>query len=181
MSHIKETSFSIDADKALAVLGEHLFHPDFTIKSRMFITNPPGVDALYGKPPSSAYDVKAGGYVTVHQENMELNSRFKGTYLEEVVSEATSYLEATGFDVGRFRVLKLQPLEAYNVHVDNNEYRFHIPLITSEFAFFITEGDITYMNKPGVMYQMRTDISHSAINMSNSETRFHLIIDVRPK
>ena len=78
--------------------------------------------------------------------------------------------------VGRVRFMKLLPKTCLSYHRDPDPFRFHIPIIASEHAFFIVGGEIVNMAVAGGVYALETQKMHTAVNASFSQIRVHLVI-----
>jgi hypothetical protein len=98
-----------------------------------------------------------------------------------------------GPDTGSYFQLNL-PKFGWTLHTDD-EYegvasRVHVPLITNRHNVFAWAPTLdspreewlleTYL-EPGKIYEVRTDIPHTAINRDSKDARLHLILDVMPE
>jgi hypothetical protein len=81
--------------------------------------------------------------------------------------------ELTGFKIGRIRLGWLLPDCGYSMHADTEALRFHIPLITNDWAYFLINNQIHHMDK-GKLYHLQTTEHHSAFNLGPIP-RLHLI------
>ena len=106
-------------------------------------------------------------------------------YLKELLTKITS-------DTSRIYMCDISILKAggkVGTHKDDvvrpymrNEdrwKRFHIPIITNPDSVFIIQNR-TYSLKEGILYKLRTTYPHRVANLSGSEDRYHLIIDLDP-
>jgi hypothetical protein len=89
-----------------------------------------------------------------------------------------------GVELGRVMLVALKPGGKVTQHVDEGKYpqyynRYHIPLITDETSLF-TVGDVTGNLQRGTCYWLNTSLyEHSAVNHSETNTRVHLIVDIK--
>ena len=112
-----------------------------------------------------------------------LNSRFKGTYISELISQFPEYF--------RWRIMCIKPKSNYSIHADHyyaEEYyniRVHIPVITNHnnyLVFFENElgqhgkETIEYYNlQAGSIYRANTSRLHTAFNFDESLERIHIV------
>lgn len=112
-----------------------------------------------------------------------LNSRFKGTYISELISNFPEYF--------RWRIMCIKPKSTYSIHADHyfmekfENIRVHIPVITnpdSYLVFFNNElsqqgtETIEYYNlQAGNIYKANTSRLHTAFNFNESSERIHIV------
>lgn len=77
--------------------------------------------------------------------------------------------------INRIRFMNMAPITCLSYHIDPEEIRYHIPLITNEDAFFIVDDTVQRMPEVGRLYSLRTNVKHTAINGSRNEDRLHLV------
>lgn len=101
-----------------------------------------------------------------------LHPRLEGSYIHQIIEQ----LETTfPVKIGRLRIMRLKARACYSWHFDQDEYRFHIPLLTNPNCFFMTkEWGLESMPVCGRLYTARTNVFHSAMNCSK-EDRIHLV------
>ena len=63
--------------------------------------------------------------------------------------------------------------------VFNSTLRFHIPLITNEQAFYVSEEKCYHMKKRE-LWMVNNHLVHGVINDSPSIDRYHLVFDIKP-
>lgn len=123
----------------------------------------------------SMYDHNKKKFVVDHTEFNKILPNYKDTYTEKVCN----YIKKTvkGVKIGRIRWMLLKPKSTLSYHRDPKDLlRFHIPLITTENAFFIVEDVIYRMQDPGCLYAINTMKRHTAVNTANTE-RLHMVFD----
>ena len=128
---------------------------------------------LYGA--GSLYD-KDKKQFTYEQNFQHYLPVFETNYLTEVskVIEAVM-LSDYGLHIGRARLLTLGPKSNLTYHVDYGApYRFHVPIITNEDVFYVTNDTVDRMPEVGRLYVYRTDVKHTVVNASRV-SRVHLV------
>jgi hypothetical protein len=97
----------------------------------------------------------------------------KNTYFETVI-------HTVGWNCGRIRLMKLPPKSCYSIHVDDVDFRYHIPIVTNDQCFIIYKNHTPIqMSETGFLYKMNVREPHSAMNGGN-ESRIHLLFDYLP-
>lgn len=92
-----------------------------------------------------------------------------------LVTKLVSQLEEfSGLPIGRVRLVWLQPGEGYNLHVDVEPLRFHVPLITNSYSYFISNNNLQSMEYGGI-YHVITSSTHTAHNFGEFP-RLHLLL-----
>lgn len=104
------------------------------------------------------------------------NSFIKGMYLGEVVDSVEEFAATMGKKIGRIRFLNLKPKACYTWHIDIDEFRFHVPVVTNPGAMFISGDSVERMPIEGQLYQFFTRELHTAINAWKTD-RLHLVFD----
>jgi hypothetical protein len=100
-----------------------------------------------------------------------LNFGFEETYFKSVYKELL-----TKFDLGRVRILKLEPRTCLSYHRDP-EPRIHIPLTTNPGALMIVDQFAVNLPANGRVYYTNTLKYHSVLNGGEHE-RIHLVATV---
>ena len=103
---------------------------------------------------------------------------FKNTYTAEVIKQVEQIAAGDNISIGRARFMSLRGKSTLTYHrdIDGSIVRYHIPVITSDSAFFIVENELFQMNTPGRLYDIIPTRRHTAINASR-DTRWHLVLD----
>lgn len=91
-----------------------------------------------------------------------------------VTKLVTQLEEFSGLPIGRVRLVWLQPGEGYNLHVDVEPLRFHVPLITNSHSYFISDNQLHTMEYGGI-YHIVTSSTHTAHNFGEFP-RLHLLL-----
>lgn len=147
---------------------------DFLVKKQLAITHSDKGGWFDGV--GSLYDYTENKFINETNEFTQLNSWFKGRYMEEVIREVTYMAEKDCVKLGRIRLMRLDPCTCYTLHQDPDEFRYHIPLKTNINCFFVSEGLIEKMYSVGSLYKFATTKHHTAVNASR-ETRLHIVFD----
>jgi len=108
-----------------------------------------------------------------------IHPALKGSYFEEVIQLVTDHARKYGDGIGRVRLMRLKPRTCYTLHMDPEEFRYHIPLITNDQSFFVVGDCIDRMKYVGQLYTLRTKEMHTAVNASYIN-RDHLVFDTYP-
>lgn len=143
---------------------------------QLSVTHSEASDSLYDSI-GSTYDREVGKFVRKTSDYTTVNKIFKGTYLEEVIEEVKKQAASDGVCIGRVRFLLLKPKTCYSWHWDPDEFRYHIPLRTSEQCFFVSGESVERMPEVGRLYRFDTKEYHTAINGSLKLVRYHLVFD----
>lgn len=167
-----------DADLILSCIGDLLDSPEIGRHTRIQINHPKSNPVIFVHEPV-AYNIETKTFVDTNREELVVHERFRGTYLEEVVNKIIDLGKTYGAQVTKARILKLDPTYGYTYHKDNDEFRFHIPLKTNPYAFLMSEGVIERMPEVGRVYLFATNRMHTAINLSATQARYHLVFDTR--
>ena len=78
-------------------------------------------------------------------------------------------------NIGRIRFMTLLPKTCLSYHKDDEEIRFHIPVVTNHKCFFIIDDQVFRMEKPGQLYTLKTDCFHTPVNADINLHRTHLV------
>lgn len=175
MPAITKLQCKFDANKILACLPNLAEMKEFQDNGQLAIRHSETNDSWYDGC-GSLYDYEKRRFVANTADFQILNKAFVGTYIEEVISVVNYHAEIEGVKLGRVRILQLKPKTCYSLHIDPEEFRYHIPLVTNEKCFFVNNDVIEYMNIPGYLYQFKTQEMHTAVNASFKD-RIHLVFD----
>ena len=96
--------------------------------------------------------------------------------MEEVIERVREVASQDGVKIGRIRFMYLLPKTCYTLHVDLEEFRYHVPLVSNKRCFFVNADQVERMCGIGQLYRFRTREPHTAVNAS-TETRIHLVFD----
>lgn len=146
----------------------------FASMNQFSFTSKMGTDYFDGI--GSLYCQTTARYVASTFDYTEFNSFFKDTYVEHIYSQVCQLAENLGIRIGRVRFLRLKAKTCYSLHVDPDEFRFHIPLRTSGKSFFIVANKVYRMPSVGSLYVLKTSEEHTAVNAS-FEDRDHMVFD----
>jgi|688.fasta_scaffold559636_1 hypothetical protein len=103
-------------------------------------------------------------------------------YNQEVIDNFAYIIECIGkiekhtnLKFGRIRLLLLAPRSLLPLHYDFGSIRYHIPIVTSDDSFFLSNEELCVMPEYDRLYQLPSDTTHTAINFSN-KMRLHLMM-----
>jgi len=105
-----------------------------------------------------------------NSEYTEWHPSLRNSYVSKLVPKLE---ELTGLKIGRIRLGWLQQNAGYPMHVDLEPMRLHIPIITNDLAFFISNNSLYHMDY-GKLYHLITTNVHTAHNFGFIP-RLHLI------
>jgi hypothetical protein len=92
----------------------------------------------------------------------------------EYTQELGKQLEQhTGLNIGRVRLAWLPTNFAYPMHIDFEAIRFHIPIVSNKYTYFINGSELSQMPE-GHAYHIITDEIHTAMNYGGFP-RLHLV------
>jgi hypothetical protein len=98
------------------------------------------------------------------KSNIILNELFVGTIFEDIIKK---------YNLTRTRFMWLKPYSCYSMHKDDS-VRFHIPLITNPYCYFVFREEGLFNMPSGHAYWVDTIKEHSAMNCSD-KWRLHLL------
>lgn len=124
----------------------------------------------------SLYDFDRKAFIAPTSSFNTRLEKLNNTYLAEVMNDVEEFARSEGKQIGRVRAMRLLPKTCYTLHVDPEEYRFHIPLLTNSHCFFVVGERMFRMEEVGSLYRFRTNLIHTAVNASN-HPRIHLVFD----
>jgi hypothetical protein len=182
---IERLEYSIDVAKFMAIVDEQIALREkiglIADKNQLMITRHVSYrgasyyDSLWNLGCGSLWSEKYQRYTSRTGNYTGLPSFFVGTYVEEVIEDVKRI--AMPKKIGRVRLLTLLPKTCYSLHIDEEEFRFHIPIQTSHDSFFVSGTTIDRMPEVGQLYTFKTDEEHTAVNASLTEKRTHLVFD----
>lgn len=123
----------------------------------------------------SMYNHNEKKFVIDHREFKEILNEYRNTYTEEVCNIVKDNIK--DINVGRIRWMLLKPKSTLSYHRDPKDpLRLHIPIITTNDAFFIVDDNLYRMEDKGSVYAINTLKKHTAVNTANIE-RLHIVFD----
>jgi hypothetical protein len=148
---------------------------DFQRYHQLSITSRQGHDLFDGI--GSLYDYSQQKFHSHTSEFTKLNHVFENTAVEQAYLFVKSIAEKEyGVRIGRVRLMRLLPKTCLSYHIDPEEFRFHIPLVTNNKCFFVVEDQVFRMSDPFWLYKFQTNTRHTAVNAS-FEIRDHIVFD----
>jgi hypothetical protein len=164
-----------DADAILKCMPSEIYSVEFVTDGQLSLTHKDGNPSWFDSS-GSLYDAKLKIYTRKTSDFIVLNDFFTGTYVEEVINEIKRIAISDGVKTGRIRIMQLKPKTCYSYHLDPEEFRYHIPLMTNDKCFFVNDMKIEQMPEVGRLYKFQTHDYHTAVNAS-FENRLHLLVD----
>lgn len=149
--------------------------PELSGRTQISLAHRPGAESPYLDGAGSLWDEDRKMATARESEFTE----FHRDWREGALFAAYETLQRqTGFRMGRFRVLILEPRRCYSIHQDT-EIRFHIPIATNLQSFFLF-GDCPPLHfaANGRAYWADTRHAHSAMNGHGRDERIHLVASV---
>jgi len=138
------------------------------------LTQIPGSESdprgIFWIPQSDGKEEQREEYVDESQYTL-FNPAFENTYFKDVYDGLVEK-----FELGRIRILKLEPRTCLSYHRDP-EPRVHIPLITNPGALMIVDQFAVNLPSDGRAYFTNTLKYHSVLNGGETE-RIHLVATV---
>ena len=131
--------------------------------SQIHISSTDGKTYLYESGDLRKYNLNQNDFT-------QINSFFKGTYVETVYKELDMCYSICR---GRFMTLTSEN-RAYSYHYDMTK-RIHIPLVTHEDCMFIVDDTVYKMPELGQAYMLDTTKKHTALNLG-WDSRVHLVV-----
>ena len=179
MSNFQKTPIKFDIEKLQSATNElftKMSWKSYTVKG-LCMTQIPGDpssadgDKLRGvfctKPDSTGKEVQREEYFDESQYT-EFVEDFKETYFEEVYNKL---LER--YNIGRFRLLLLEPRTSLSWHRDP-EPRLHIPIMTNPGAHLVIDDRLKHLPADGSVWFTDTRNYHTVFN-GGEENRIHLV------
>lgn len=124
----------------------------------------------------SLYDFDRHKFIASTSTFTQRLEKLEGSYIAEVMDEVEEFARTEGKNIGRVRVMRLMPKTCYTLHVDPEEFRYHIPLLTNLDCFFVVGETMQKMPEVGRLYRFKTNLIHTAVNASPIP-RLHLVFD----
>lgn len=125
----------------------------------------------------SLYDYENNTWKNSTANFNKTSYKLNGTYLAEVIQQVRDYVLAqSNVKIGRIRIMNIPFKTCYSLHMDLEEFRYHIPIKTNHSAFFVVGNKIDNMPNVGSLYKFKTDDWHTAVN-AGLEDRWHILFD----
>lgn len=180
--YVHKLTFQFDIDKLKQSLDWVLNDADINRVESLCLTHAPSKpkhpdDYYYQGAGSLHYEFwSVPGEVKKKKREQPLNEsdftdfidKIKHTYFFEVYKQLS-----TEYDIGRMRIMKLNPLHCLTWHNDTAK-RIHIPIISNPGNKLVIEDTVTYLPADGGAYMVDTTRKHSAFN-AGLEQRYNLL------
>lgn len=153
--------------KRLRARPELVGRTQINLVQRAGAVEPPFIDGT-----GSLWDPKLKKMVAQESEFTEFHREWRQSALYAAYE---TLAQRTGFHLGRFRVMIIEPRRCYSIHKDPG-LRLHIPIITNNESFFLF-GDCPPLHFPagGGAFWADTRQGHSAMNGHLEDERIHLV------
>lgn len=93
-------------------------------------------------------------------------------YIVDCITKIEDY---TNLKFGRIRLLTLGPRSVLPLHYDFGSVRYHLPIVTTDDTFFISDMNLCSMHHYDRLYKLACNTTHGAINLS-FKIRLHLMM-----
>ena len=175
MPSITATTLKFDSQKLIATIPDVKLIPEFADHLQLSVTHSSQASTWFDSV-GSLFDYTTKQFTRKTSDYTTLNQHFAGTYMEQVIAQVTEQAQQDGVKIGRIRFMYLLPKTCYTLHIDLEEFRYHIPLVSNKRCFFVNNDVVERMCSMGQLYRFRTKELHTAVNAS-TETRIHLVFD----
>jgi hypothetical protein len=132
-----------------------------------WIDNIKNLDYIKSNMNSADQSITEGEYSLYNKEVID-----NFAYIIECIMKIENH---TNLKFGRIRLLGLTPRSLLPLHYDFGNIRYHIPIVTSDNSFFLSNEELCVMPNYDKLYQLPCNTTHSAINFSN-KMRLHLML-----
>lgn len=167
----KEQRFDVDRLRADVMKSRRTAKYD-QVNVRVVDNMDVDLSLIYGA--GSLYDENKKPF-TSEREFTSYHPSFEDSYLVEVIEEIKQVMTEYGVQLGRARLLTMAPKSNLTYHVDYGApYRFHVPIMTNDDVFYVTNDTVDRMPEVGRLYVYRTDVKHTVVNASRVP-RVHLV------
>ena len=102
--------------------------------------------------------------------NSDISDEF--SIIPDVISQIET---AANLSFGHVKLRYVSPRNVEKIHVDHGDYRYHVPIVTNDNAFFVTNNQLFHMNNSKKLYKLNTTTPHTVVNAAGSQGRLHLI------
>lgn len=177
MSYIKKTEVQFDAIRLQGDVTQitNQCSDVLQINLRKSSKHSDAVGVLYGA--GSLYDQTGQRFYDTDASWDTYNGLWAGMYVIEACRIVEKVINERGMKLGRARIMVLPPKSCLTYHVDpGNTCRYHVPVMTSDGAWFINNGVAGQMDTPGALYTFDNTVHHTAINASR-EKRIHIVLN----
>lgn len=138
--------------------------PGYGLTHRKGVADP-WRDAALGQ-----YDQVTGQKRYEEEEFSEFNEQCLDLVFHDIV-------KSMPFKVGRTRLITLNPVDIYHMHVDSTR-KAHVAIVTNEHSRFLFGSGLTYhVPVDGRVYVFDTKTPHSAYNAGSGD-RVHLVMSI---
>jgi Aspartyl/Asparaginyl beta-hydroxylase len=102
--------------------------------------------------------------------NTDLYDEFP--YIIDVIQKVEA---ATNKQFGHIKLRYVGPRDVEVIHTDYGNYRYHLPIVTNDNVFFVSNDKLFHMRNNGKLYILDTQIPHTIVNAAATVGRLHLI------
>ena len=142
MSAIEKLIEIKNVDQTYQLLLQHINNPKFSKWKQLAITSSDGNNLFDGA--GSLYDYQKKEFIAHTEQFTKINEVFSGTEVEVLYNGVKNFAsEKYNVNIGRVRLMRLEPKTCLTYHIDLEEFRFHIPLVSNNKCFFVV-NDLIY-------------------------------------
>lgn len=163
--------FKFDLPRLKEAVFQIIAKYPFNTINQLNLTSPSETEQSVYQGIGSIYNRETKVWLARESDFIFFNKEFESNYLFEVY---TALKEFIPWNIGRVRIMKLEPKRCYSFHRDD-DYRVHIALETNPQCFLMFMPG-PYVNIPadGTLFFTNTMKTHSAMNGGMTD-RYHLV------
>ncbi|MEQ1723161.1 MAG: aspartyl/asparaginyl beta-hydroxylase domain-containing protein [Pseudobdellovibrio sp.] len=175
MSAVEKLIEIKNADTVYKLLLKYVDCADFKKWKQLSLTSSDGNSLFDGV--GSLYNYEKKEFIAPTEKFNILNNVFVSTEVESLYMFVKNFaMQNYQVNIGRVRLMRLEPKTCLTYHLDLEEFRFHVPLISNEKCFFVVNDLVYRMSDTSTLYKFKTNLLHTAVNAS-TEIRDHLVFD----
>jgi hypothetical protein len=92
------------------------------------------------------------------------------------ISNVISHIEnKVNLKFGHIKLRYVDPLHVETIHTDYCNFRYHLPIVTNDNVFFVSNDQVFHMRNYKKLYKLNTTTPHTIVNAAGAQGRLHLI------
>ncbi len=175
---ISKLNFTVDLEKIRQDVAEILTKTDWGLEQQIGLTYRLGAENKWKDSTGSLYEQNTRIELAKEDDFTEFNSETP-EYLTHILTEFCDFQK---INLGRARLMRLEPKRGLSVHFDTTE-RYHLVIHTNQFAYiantFQQNNSVSavcfHMPADSSFYKVDTTREHFVYNGGKTE-RIHLVI-----
>jgi hypothetical protein len=93
-----------------------------------------------------------------------------------IISEVISQIEnEVNLKFGHVKLRYVGPSNVEKIHTDYGDFRYHIPIVTNDNVFFVSDNQVFHMRNYKKLYKLNTTTPHTIVNAAGAQGRLHLV------